>query len=247
MGHLNSIPSCHSGTYLHQVLPFDRRPDYRFEILEKNPVTVRRLQHFGRRPRAKNPTHVLAREKKSALLACLWLSFLSTTHVAIVGPTKQDHQCVWDQCGGPPSTHFAKVLSNFWFQTKNAKPLYMIRPWVEFLSGPGAWWGVPQETCLPLSGQQQISWDTQVRTLQKRGIEHLGCAESGNLMLLFLVNMMFLVSFLIVSPRKTNKRCPTIWNCRFRGYFTKGSRASHQAWGKKSGGAVIRLMGNRSN
>ena len=84
-GHLISIPSCHSGTYLHQALPFDWRPNSRFEILEKNPVTLRRLQHFERRPRAKNPTHVLVREKKSALLPCLWVSFLSTTHVAIVG------------------------------------------------------------------------------------------------------------------------------------------------------------------
>ena len=58
----------------------------RFSIWDswKESVTVRILQHFGRRPRAKNPTHVLVREKKSALLACLWLSFLSKTHVAIV-------------------------------------------------------------------------------------------------------------------------------------------------------------------
>ena len=70
----HTMPSCHSGTYLHQDLPFDRRPNFRVVILEKNPVTVRRLRHFGRRPRAKNPTHILVREKKSAPPASLWLS-----------------------------------------------------------------------------------------------------------------------------------------------------------------------------
>ena len=45
--------------------------NFRVVILEKTPVTVRRLQHLGRRPRAKNPTHILVREKKSAPPACL--------------------------------------------------------------------------------------------------------------------------------------------------------------------------------
>ena len=47
---------------------------FRDMILEENPVTARRLQHLGWRPRAKNPTQILVREKKSAPLACLWLS-----------------------------------------------------------------------------------------------------------------------------------------------------------------------------
>lgn len=86
-----------------------------------------------------------------------------------------------------PFHSFCQILSpkQFLIPNKNCQAtLHDPAPWVEFLSGPGAWWGVPQETCLPLSGQQ-ISWDTQVRTLQKRGIEHLGCAESGCLFWLF--------------------------------------------------------------
>ena len=47
---------------------------FRDMILEENPVTARGLQHLGWRPRAKNPTQILVREKKSAPLACLWLS-----------------------------------------------------------------------------------------------------------------------------------------------------------------------------
>ena len=57
----------------------------RVEILEKNPSPWDDSNTFWRRPRAKNPTFILVREKKSALLACLWLSITSKTLVAIVG------------------------------------------------------------------------------------------------------------------------------------------------------------------
>ena len=77
-GHLISIPICHSGTCSHKGLPFDRRPN--FSSLdswreschrEKTPT----LSDGGHEP--KNPTHILVREKKCALLACLWLSLPS--------------------------------------------------------------------------------------------------------------------------------------------------------------------------
>ena len=58
--------------------------NFRVEILEKNPSPWDDSNTFWRRPRAKNPTFILVREKKSALLACLWLSSISKTHVAIV-------------------------------------------------------------------------------------------------------------------------------------------------------------------
>ena len=74
---------------------------FRVAILEKNPVTVRRLQHFGRRPRAKNPTRILVREKKSALLACLWLSNRFTTHVAIVSNVLHKSTSILPKLYGP--------------------------------------------------------------------------------------------------------------------------------------------------
>ena len=68
-----------------EVWPFHWRSKiFRVEILEKNPSPWDDSNTFWRRPRAKNPTFILVREKKSALLACLWLSSISKTHVAIV-------------------------------------------------------------------------------------------------------------------------------------------------------------------
>ena len=86
MGHLNTIPNCHSGTYSIWGLTISLKIKkfFRVEILEKNPSPWDDSNTFWRRPRAKNPTFILVREKKSALLACLWLSSISKTHVAIV-------------------------------------------------------------------------------------------------------------------------------------------------------------------
>ena len=85
MGHLNTIPNCHSGTYSIWGLTISLKiKNFRVEILEKNPSPWDDSNTFWRRPRAKNPTLILVREKKSALLACLWLSSISKTHVAIV-------------------------------------------------------------------------------------------------------------------------------------------------------------------
>ena len=85
MGHLNTIPNCHSGTYSIWGLTISLKiKNFRVEILEKNPSPWDDSNTFWRRPRAKNPTFILVREKKSALLACLWLSSISKTHVAIV-------------------------------------------------------------------------------------------------------------------------------------------------------------------
>ena len=64
--------------------PFNWRSEFSSWDSWKESVTARRLQHLWRRPRAKNPTLILVREKKSALLACLWLSIISMTHVALV-------------------------------------------------------------------------------------------------------------------------------------------------------------------
>ena len=63
--------------------------NFRVEILEKNPSPWDDSNTFWRRPRAKNPTFILVREKKSALLACLWLSSISMTHVAIVADSTE--------------------------------------------------------------------------------------------------------------------------------------------------------------
>ena len=85
MGHLNSIPNCHSGTYTLTGLTISVKIEvFRVVILEKNPSPWDDSTTFWRRPRAKNPTFILVREKKSALLAGLWLSLISKTHVAIV-------------------------------------------------------------------------------------------------------------------------------------------------------------------
>ena len=85
MGHLNTIPNCHSGTYSIWGLTISLKINI-FELR-----FLKRIRHRETTPtpfdgghEPKNPTFILVREKKSALLACLWLSSISKTHVAIV-------------------------------------------------------------------------------------------------------------------------------------------------------------------